>query len=131
MAAHEDRDRASPAVNAQDAARPSIARLYASLLGGTDNFDVDRGEAERMIERFPAMATVVQENRRFLARAVGWLAGQGIRQFLDIGPGLPTPPNTHPVAPGVDPACRVVYVDNDPAVAARAQALLAGTGVAA
>lgn len=116
---------------ATDATRPSIARVYDYLLGGTDNFDVDRGEAERMIQRCPSMPALVRDNRLFLSRAVGWLARQGIRQFLDIGSGLPTARNTHQVAQEGDPACRVVYADNDPAVVARAQALLAGTGVAA
>ncbi len=115
----------------QDSTKPSIARVYDYLLGGTDNFDVDRGEAERMIQRSPSMPALVRENRLFLARAVGWLARQGIRQFLDIGSGLPTARNTHQVAQDGDPACRVVYADNDPAVVARAQALLVGTGVAA
>ncbi len=115
----------------QGGGRPSIARVYDYLLGGTDNFDVDRGEAERMIQRFPSMPALVRENRLFLSRAVGWLARQGIRQFLDFGSGLPTARNTHQVAQEYDPACRVVYADNDPAVVARAHALLAGTGVAA
>jgi len=131
MATREDEDSAGPAVTAQDAARPSIARVYDYLLGGTDNYDVDRGEAERMIQRSPSMPALVRENRLFLSRAVGWLARQGIRQFLDIGSGLPTARNTHQVAQDADPDCRVVYADNDPAVVARAQALLAGTGVAA
>jgi hypothetical protein len=116
---------------AQDATKPSIARVYDYLLGGTDNFDVDRGEAERMIQRSPSMPALVRENRQFLSRAVGWLARQGIRQFLDIGSGLPTARNTHQVAQDEDPACRVVYADNDPVVVARSQTLLAGTGVAA
>lgn len=124
MATREDEDSAGPA----DATRPSIARVYDYLLGGTDNFDVDRGEAERMIQRSPSMPALVRENRLFLSRAVGWLARQGIRQFLDIGSGLPTARNTHQVAQDADPACRVVYADNDPAVVARAQALLAGPG---
>jgi O-methyltransferase involved in polyketide biosynthesis len=131
MATREDEDSGGPAVAAPDATGPSIARVYDYLLGGTDNFDVDRGEAERMIQRFPSMPALVRENRLFLSRAVGWLAQQGIRQFLDFGSGLPTGRNTHEVAQESDPACRVVYADNDPAVVARAQALLAGTGVAA
>ncbi|HET9894518.1 MAG TPA: SAM-dependent methyltransferase [Streptosporangiaceae bacterium] len=131
MATREDEDSAGPAVAAQDVSRPSIARVYDYLLGGTDNFDVDRGEAERMIRRAPSMPALVRENRLFLSRAVGWLARQGIRQFVDIGSGLPTARNTHQVAQDGDPACRVVYADNDPAVVARAQALLAGSGVAA
>ena len=131
MAAREDDDSVRPAVAAQDATRPSIARVYDYLLGGTDNFDVDRGEAERMIRRSPSMPALVRENRLFLSRAVGWLARQGIRQFIDIGSGLPTARNTHQVAQDHDPACRVVYADNDQAVVARAQALLVGTGVAA
>ncbi|HZR51954.1 MAG TPA: SAM-dependent methyltransferase [Streptosporangiaceae bacterium] len=127
MATPEDKDSAG----STDATRPSIARVYDYLLGGTDNSDVDRGEAERMIQRSPSMPALVRENRLFLSRAVGWLARQGIRQFLDIGSGLPTARNTHQIAQDADPACRVVYADNDQAVVARAQALLAGTGVAA
>jgi S-adenosyl methyltransferase len=117
----------------EDATRPSIARVYDYLLGGTDNSGVDRDEAERMIQRAPSMPALVRENRLFLSRAVGWLARQGVRQFIDIGSGLPTARNTHQIAQDADPACRVVYADNDPAVVARAQALLAGsgTGVAA
>jgi hypothetical protein len=84
-----------------------------------------------MIQRSPSMPALVRENRLFLSRAVGWLARQGIRQFLDIGSGLPTARNTHQIAQDADPACRVVYADNDPAVVASAQALLTGTGVAA
>lgn len=131
MTAREDEDGAGPAAADQDATRPSIARVYDYLLGGTDNLDIDRGEAERMIQRSPSMPALVRGNRLFLSRAVGWLTRQGIRQFLDIGSGLPTAHNTHQIAQDDDPACRVVYADNDPAVVARAQALLAGTGVAA
>lgn len=131
MATREDEASAGPAVAAQGATRPSIAGVYDYLLGGTDNFDVDRDEAERMIQRAPSMPALVRENRLFLSRAVGWLARQGVRQFVDIGSGLPTARNTHQVVQDYDPACRVVYADNDPAVVARAQALLAGTGVVA
>jgi hypothetical protein len=131
MATREDEDSAGPAAAAQDATSPSIARVYDYLLGGTDHSGVDRAEAERMIKRSPSMPALVRENRLFVSRAVGWLARQGIRQFLDVGSGLPTARNTHQVAQEADPACRVVYADNDPAVVARAQALLAGTGVAA
>jgi len=131
MATRKDEDSAGPSAGPEDATRPSIARVYDYLLGGTDNSDADRGEAERMIQRFPSMPALVRENRLFLSRAVGWLARQGIYQFLDIGSGLPTARNTHQIAQEAVPACRVVYADNDPAVVARAQALLAGTGVAA
>jgi len=83
--------------------------------GGKDNFAADRAAAEQAIRDFPAIVTGVKAQRAFLARAVRYLAGpEGIRQFLDIGTGLPSADNTHEVAQAVAPECRVVYVDNDP-----------------
>ena len=96
-----------------DASRPSIARIYDYWLGGKDNFRSDREEAERVLAIYPPLKQMVRQNRLFLSRSVSWLASQGIRQFLDIGSGLPTAQNTHEVAQAVDPACRVVYADND------------------
>lgn len=124
-------DESSLRLRAFDTSRPNIARVYDYWLGGKDNFAADREEAERMLRVYPRLANLARENRLFLARAVTWLAEQGIRQFLDVGSGLPTAQNTHEVAQQVDPTCRVVYVDNDPMVVAHATALLGGDGVAA
>jgi S-adenosyl methyltransferase len=115
-----------------DTSRPSIARVYDYWLGGKDNFAADRAEAERMLTLYPELPELARENRQFLARAVAWLAGQGIRQFIDIGSGLPTARNTHQIAHEADPECRVVYVDRDPVVVLHAAALLTdGGGTAA
>jgi hypothetical protein len=101
------------------------ARVYDYLLGGTDNFAADRAAAEAIIEVSPVVFACVRANRAFLRRAVRYLAADaGIRQFLDIGTGLPTAQNTHQVAQQVAPECRVVYVDNDPIVLGHARALL-------
>ncbi|HEY2670244.1 MAG TPA: SAM-dependent methyltransferase [Rugosimonospora sp.] len=101
------------------------ARRYDYLLGGKDNFAADRESGDRMVAAFPATRIAMLENRRFLHRAVAYLAGQaGIRQFLDIGTGIPTSPNTHEIAQGIAPESRVVYADNDPIVLAHARALL-------
>ena len=106
----------------------SIARIYDYWLGGKDNFAVDREAAEQAIAANPGIKADVRANRAFLARVVRFLAGErGVRQFLDIGTGLPTVSNTHQVAQAVAPACRVVYVDHDPVVLAHAQALLTST----
>jgi hypothetical protein len=104
---------------------PTIARVYDYWLGGKDNFAVDRELAERFVQADPMVVAGVRSNRAFLGRAVRFLAGDvGIRQFLDIGTGIPTANNTHEVAQSVDPRCRVAYVDNDPMVLAHARALL-------
>jgi hypothetical protein len=93
--------------------------------GGKDNFAADREAAEKVLANFPAMRTTARENRAFLRRAVTYLAGEaGIRQFLDIGTGIPTVDNTHEVAQRIAPGSRVVYADNDPIVLAHARALL-------
>jgi len=116
-----------------DASRPNIARVYDYWLGGKDNFEADRAEAEKLLLIFPGLRQLVRENREFIARAVRWTAGQGIGQFIDVGAGLPTSPATHESAQAVRPDARVAYVDNDPMVFRHARALLAGgsTGVAA
>lgn len=119
---------AHPAV---DASKPNVARIYDYLLGGKDNFAADRTEAERLLQVYPLLPARVRENRLFLARAVNWIADQGIRQFVDIGSGLPTAQNTHQIAQAVDPACRVAYVDHDPVVVTHARALLSANGVTA
>jgi hypothetical protein len=102
------------------------ARVYDYWLGGKDNFAADREAAERVLAATPGLRFRVRANRAFLARAVRYLAGEaGIRQFLDIGTGIPAANNTHEVAQAVAPDCRVVYVDNDPIVLVHARALLA------
>jgi S-adenosyl methyltransferase len=101
------------------------ARIADYLLGGRDNFAADREAAEAMIEAYPTMVELMRANRAFLRRAVRFLAGEaGIRQFLDIGTGIPTAGNTHEVAQEIAPDSRVVYVDYDPVVLAHARALL-------
>jgi hypothetical protein len=104
------------------------ARIANYLLGGKDNFVADRKAGEAMIEAYPTMVELMRANRAFLRRAVRFLAGEvGLRQFLDIGTGIPTAGNTHEVAQQVAPDCRVVYVDYDPVVLSHARALLTGT----
>jgi hypothetical protein len=102
-----------------------VARVYDYWLGGKDNFAVDRAAGEQAIAAYPDIVQSVRANRAFLARTVRYLAAEaGIRQFLDIGTGIPTANNTHEVAQSAAPGCRVVYVDNDPIVLAHARALL-------
>jgi S-adenosyl methyltransferase len=101
------------------------ARVYDYWLGGKDNFAADREAAERVLAVTPGLRFRVRANRAFLARAVRYLVAEaGIRQFLDIGTGIPTANNTHEVAQATAPECRIVYVDNDPIVLAHARALL-------
>jgi hypothetical protein len=101
------------------------ARRYDYWLGGKDNFAADRESGDAIAAKFPAIRTAVLENRRFLRRAVTFLAEQaGVRQFLDIGTGLPTANNTHEVAQRIAPESRITYVDNDPLVLVHARALL-------
>ncbi len=104
-----------------------VARVYDYWLGGKDNFAADRAAGDQAIAAYPDIVFSVRANRAFLARAVRYLAAEcGIRQFLDIGTGIPTANNTHEVAQSVAPECRIVYVDNDPVVLAHARALLTG-----
>ena len=104
------------------------ARIYNYWLGGKDNFAADREAAEQAIAANPGIITDVRANRAFLTRVVRYLAAErGVRQFLDIGTGLPTASNTHEVAQAAVPAARVVYADNDPIVLAHARALLTST----
>jgi len=104
---------------------PHNARVYNYLLGGKDNFAADREAGDRLLAVYPNVVHSVRANRAFLARAVRFLAADmGIRQFLDIGTGVPTANNTHEVAQSVAPDSRIVYVDNDPIVLSHAQALL-------
>jgi hypothetical protein len=102
-----------------------IARVYNYWLGGKDHFAADRTAGDATIEVYPGIRLSAQANRAFLVRAVRYLAGtEGIRQFLDIGTGLPTANNTHEVAQDLAPSSRIVYADNDPLVLAHARALL-------
>ncbi|RKS71075.1 S-adenosyl methyltransferase [Actinomadura pelletieri DSM 43383] len=109
-----------------DVTTPHIARIYDYWLGGKDNFAADRAAAERVMAATPTIKPGVTANRAFLSRVVRFMTGEGVTQFLDIGTGIPTADNTHLVAQAVNPASRVVYVDNDPIVANHARALLAG-----
>jgi hypothetical protein len=102
-----------------------VARVYDYWLGGKDNFAADRQAGEQAIQAYPDIVYSVRANRAFLARTVRYLASEaGIRQFLDVGTGIPTANNTHEVAQSVAPGSNVVYVDNDPVVLTHARALL-------
>ena len=115
-----------------DTSRPNTARVHDCLLGGKDNFAADRDQAARLLEVVPRLGSLARENRWFIARAVTWLAAQGIDQFIDLGCGLPTTiPNVYQSAQLARPGARVAYVDNDPVVTAHARALLAGDGAVA
>ena len=115
-----------------DTSTPNVARIYDFLLGGKDNFAADRAAAQQLIAATPDMAGIVRDNRAFIGRVVRHLVNEaGIRQFLDLGAGLPTRLNVHEMAQRLAPDARVVYVDNDPVVWMHGQALLArGAGVA-
>ncbi|MEV7926143.1 SAM-dependent methyltransferase [Kitasatospora sp. NPDC088779] len=104
--------------------RAHSARMYDYYLGGTTNFAADREAAGQAIAVFPAARVAARANRAFVHRSTRLLAGQGVAQFLDIGTGIPTSPNLHEVAQGINPQARVLYTDNDPIVFAHAQALL-------
>ena len=105
-----------------------MARVYDFWLGGKDNYAADRAVAEQVAAAYPDVRAAVRAQREFLARAVQFLVTEaGIRQFLDIGTGLPSANNTHQVAQRAEPRSRVVYVDNDPIVLAHARALLASS----
>ncbi|MFJ4338579.1 SAM-dependent methyltransferase [Streptomyces sp. NPDC088915] len=109
-----------------DFSKPSVARMYDHLLGGTDNYQVDRDACEELLKMAPSTRDLALVNRAFLVRSVRYLAReQGVRRFLDHGSGLPTSPNVHEVAQAVDPACEVVYIDNDPVVSAHGRMSLA------
>ena len=108
-----------------DPTRPNIARVWDYWLGGKDNFAADRELAQKMLAVHPVSAQMARENRHFLGRAVSYVAARGVRQFIDVGAGLPTALNTHDIARRVDPEARVAYVDNDPIVILHARGLLA------
>ena len=117
-------ERAVPAI---DTSMAHPARIYDYWLGGKDNFAADREAAELALQAYPELAQAVKSNRAFLGRAVRYLAQQGVRQFLDIGTGLPAVGNTHEIAQEEARDSRIVYVDNDPVVLLHAQALLKST----
>jgi hypothetical protein len=96
-----------------DSTRPNIARVWDYWLGGKDNFAADRELAEQMLEVYPLAAQMARENRQFLGKAVSYVAGQGIGQFIDVGAGLPTAVNTHDAACQAAPDAKVAYIDND------------------
>jgi hypothetical protein len=104
---------------------PSIARVWDVMLGGKDNFRVDREQAAQLLRVFPRAAELARESRQFQARAVQYVAARGVRQFIDVGCGLPTIPNTHESAQDVQPDAVVVYADNDEQVLTHAASLLA------
>jgi hypothetical protein len=114
-----------------DTTKPSVARVYDAILGGKDNFAVDRAVAELSVKLMGDGGSGARLNRAMLGRSVRFMAAQGISQFLDLGSGLPTVQNTHQIAQSVNPAARVVYVDNDPSVSLHGQALLAGDAATA
>ncbi|WAX82058.1 SAM-dependent methyltransferase [Streptomyces sp. KMM 9044] len=110
-----------------DTSKPHTARMYDWYLGGKDNYPVDEAMGRQMLALDPRVPVMARVNRAFMQRATRWLTGQGVRQFLDIGTGIPTEPNLHQIAQGIAPDVRVVYCDNDPIVLAHAGALLRGT----
>ncbi|MHC0431777.1 SAM-dependent methyltransferase [Streptomyces sp. O3] len=126
-----DRDPSSEAASISariDTGKPHSARFWNYFVGGKDHYEVDRETGDHIKQIFPGLVDVARTSRQFLGRAVEHLAGErGVRQFLDIGTGLPTADNTHEVAQRVAPDARIVYVDNDPLVLTHARALLTST----
>jgi hypothetical protein len=109
-----------------DVSVPSAARVYDYVLGGAHNFAVDRQMGDKIERNLPHVRSGARINRAFLARAVRFMVDQGVRQFLDIGSGIPTVANVHEVAHELDPECRVMYVDRDPVAVAHSELILAG-----
>jgi S-adenosyl methyltransferase len=111
-----------------DTTVPHSARIWNYWVGGKDNYPIDRQVGDQVAQSFPGIVTIARAARYFLGRAIRYLAAEAaIRQFLDVGTGLPTVDNTHQIAQRVAPECRIVYVDNDPLVLAHARALLASS----
>ncbi|MEK8169581.1 SAM-dependent methyltransferase [Streptomyces sp. M19] len=121
MSGHE------PGLSRIDTSKPHPARVYDYILGGKNNYPVDEALAKQVIAIDPTVPNTARINRAFMNRATSWLAGQGVRQFLDIGTGIPTEPNLHQIAQEIAPEARVVYTDNDPIVLRHAEALLRST----
>jgi S-adenosyl methyltransferase len=109
-----------------DPTKPSVARIYDYYLGGSHNFDIDREQARQAIAQWPELPKIMCANRAFVQRAVRFCLTKGVRQFLDIGSGIPTGGNVHEVAQKADPMSRVVYVDIDPVAVAHSQTMLHG-----
>ncbi|MEV0247227.1 SAM-dependent methyltransferase [Nocardia sp. NPDC050712] len=107
---------------------PHTSRIYDYFLGGKDNYEVDRKAAAEILEAWPDIRTAARTNRKFMHRSTKFLAESGVRQFLDVGTGIPTEPNLHQIAQQITPESRVVYVDNDQLVLAHARALMTGAG---
>jgi SAM-dependent methyltransferase len=107
-----------------DISVPSVSRIYDYYLGGSHNFEVDREAARKAMEFMPGLPAIMRANRSFMRRAVKYALDEGVRQFLDIGSGIPTFGNVHEVAHAVDPESAVVYVDHDPVAVAHSQAVL-------
>ncbi|WP_043628070.1 SAM-dependent methyltransferase [Nonomuraea candida] len=123
MAAGNERERAPKGI---DTTKPNVSRVYDFMLGGKDNYEADRQMAQRALEVAPDAPEAARANREFLGRVVRFLAAEaGIRQFLDIGSGLPTQGNVHEIAQSAAPGVRVVYVDHDPTVLVHGRAMLA------
>jgi S-adenosyl methyltransferase len=115
-----------------DTSRPNVARVCDALLGGRDNYAADREQAERLLEVCPSLRDVVRENRTFVTRAVTWAAQQGLRQFADLGTGMPAQPSAGDAARAVIPAAQIAYIDHDVVVTTHLRALLADDkGIAA
>ncbi|MEU9265340.1 SAM-dependent methyltransferase [Streptomyces sp. NPDC048251] len=110
-----------------DTSKPHPARMYDWYLGGKDNYPVDEAMGRQMLALDPRVPVMARVNRAFMHRSTRWLATNGVRQFLDVGTGIPTEPNLHQVAQQIAPDARVVYCDNDPIVLAHAAALLRST----
>jgi trans-aconitate methyltransferase len=124
---HAGRQREGTSVSGTEATRPNVARIYDYLLGGTENYDIDKRAAEELLSALPDAAVAAWDNREFLGRAVRFIAQEsGIRQFVDIGTGLPTRGNVHSAVEQFNPDARIVCVDYDPEVVAHARSLLAG-----
>jgi SAM-dependent methyltransferase len=117
-------DRPSWAPESIDLDRPNAARIYDYLLGGAANFEQDRVFAEKLLEVMPLARSAARLNRAFLRRAVRFCVESGIRQFVDVGSGIPTAGNVHEIAQAVDPAARVLYVDNEPVAVTHSELLL-------
>ncbi|MBO0808222.1 MAG: SAM-dependent methyltransferase, partial [Actinobacteria bacterium] len=113
--------------NEIDFAKPHSARVWDAMQGGKNNYDIDRAAAAEWIEIDPGVEPYAKASRPFIRRVVRYLAGEGIRQFLDIGTGLPADQNTHEIAQAFAPESRIVYVDDDPLVLTHARALLTNT----
>ncbi|MEO6084330.1 MAG: SAM-dependent methyltransferase [Umezawaea sp.] len=110
-----------------DIDKPSASRIYDAHLGGSHNFQVDRDAAKKIVQFMPELPEILRANRSYLRRAVRYLAGQGITQFLDLGSGIPTVGNVHEIAWQANPDCKIVYVDVDPVAVAHSQAILSGS----